>query len=64
MVAHAAKETHLRPGDLLGSGTLNRGCLLELNADGGVDGEVRWLQPGDAVTIAADGLGSLSAPIV
>jgi fumarylacetoacetate (FAA) hydrolase len=64
MVAHAAKETHLRPGDLLGSGTLNRGCLLELNAEGGIDGEVRWLQPGDTVTISAPGLGSLSAPIV
>ncbi|HWH96576.1 MAG TPA: fumarylacetoacetate hydrolase family protein [Baekduia sp.] len=62
LVAHAAKETRLRPGDILGSGTLNRGCLLELNADG--DGEPRWLQPGDTVTIAAPGLGSLSAPIV
>ena len=64
LVAHAARETRLRPGDLLGSGTLNRGCLLELNADGGIDGEARWLQPGDTVTIAAPGLGSLSAPIV
>jgi fumarylacetoacetate (FAA) hydrolase len=64
LVAHAGKETRLRPGDVLGSGTLNRGCLLELNADGGVDGEVRWLQPGDAITIAAPGLGSLTAPIV
>jgi fumarylacetoacetate (FAA) hydrolase len=64
LVAHAARETRLRPGDILGSGTLNRGCLLELNADGGFDGEARWLQPGDTVTIAAPGLGSLSAPIV
>jgi fumarylacetoacetate (FAA) hydrolase len=61
LVAHAAKETHLRPGDLLGSGTLNRGCLLELNAEGG---DVRWLEPGDTVTIEAPGLGRLSAPIV
>jgi fumarylacetoacetate (FAA) hydrolase len=64
MVAHAARETRLVCGDVLGSGTLNRGCLLELNADGGIDGEPRWLQPGDTVTIAAEGLGSLSAPIV
>jgi fumarylacetoacetate (FAA) hydrolase len=63
LVAHAAKETHLRPGDILGSGTLSRGCLLELNA-AGVDGSVRWLAPGDDVTIAAPGLGSLRAPIV
>jgi len=64
LVAHAARETHLRPGDILGSGTLNGGCLLELNADGGIDGEPRWLAPGDAVTISAPGLGSLSAPVV
>jgi fumarylacetoacetate (FAA) hydrolase len=64
LVAHAAKETRLRPGDVLGSGTLNRGCLLELNADGGIDGQARWLQPGDTVTIAAEGLGALTAPIV
>jgi 2-keto-4-pentenoate hydratase/2-oxohepta-3-ene-1,7-dioic acid hydratase in catechol pathway len=64
LVAHAARETRLRPGDLLGSGTLNRGCLLELNADGGLDGEVRWLQPGDTVAIEAAGLGRLEAPVV
>jgi fumarylacetoacetate (FAA) hydrolase len=61
LVAHAAKETHLVPGDILGSGTLHRGCLLELNTEGG---EPRWLQPGDTVTISAAGLGSLTAPIV
>jgi fumarylacetoacetate (FAA) hydrolase len=64
LVAHAARETRLRPGDVLGSGTLNRGCLLELNADGGPDREPRWLQPGETVAIAADGLGRLEAPIV
>jgi fumarylacetoacetate (FAA) hydrolase len=64
VVAQAAKETRLRPGDVLGSGTLNRGCLLELNADGGIDGQPRWLQPGDVVAIEAEGLGRLEAPIV
>lgn len=64
LVAHAARDTRLRPGDVLGSGTLNRGCLLELNADGGIDGAPRWLQPGDTVAIEADGLGRLETPIV
>jgi fumarylacetoacetate (FAA) hydrolase len=64
LVAHAAKETALRPGDILGSGTLDRGCLLELNAGGGVDGAERWLVPGDTLTLAAEGLGSLSTLIV
>ena len=41
---------------MLGSGTLNRGCLLELGAV--VDGD-RWLEPGDVVAIAAPGLGEL-----
>jgi fumarylacetoacetate (FAA) hydrolase len=62
LVAQAARETHLRPGDVLGSGTLNRGCLLELNTEDGAT--PRWLQPGDLVTISAPGLGELTNPIV
>ena len=59
LVAHAARDTRLRPGDVLGSGTLNRGCLLELGPLGGG----RWLEPGDTVTLAAQGLGALPTPI-
>src|SRR3954462_785241 len=58
LVAHAARETRLRPGAVLGSGTLDRGSLLDLNAAAGVDGAKRWLAPGDTVTIAAPGLGT------
>ena len=61
LVAHAGRDTRLRPGDVLGSGTLNRGCLLELNA--GRDDE-RWLVPGDVVEVAAEGLGALRNQIV
>jgi len=61
LVAHAARDTRLRPGDVLGSGTLNGGCLLELGPI--VDGD-RWLEPGDTVTISAPGLGDLTTPIV
>jgi len=57
---HAARDTSLQPGDVLGSGTLNRGCLLEL---GPLAGE-RWLEPGDVVVIAADGLGELAAEVI
>lgn len=60
LVAHAARDTHLRPGDVLGSGTLNRGCLLEL---GPLHGD-RWVEPGDTVTLAADGLGHLTTPVI
>jgi fumarylacetoacetate (FAA) hydrolase len=61
LVAHAARDTRLRPGDILGSGTLNRGCLLEL---GPLPGTERYLEPGDTVEIAAEGLGALSNPVV
>jgi fumarylacetoacetate (FAA) hydrolase len=60
MVAHAARDTRLRAGDIIGSGTLNRGCLLEL---GPLDGE-RFLAPGDTVVLEAEGLGRLETPIV
>jgi len=60
LVAHAARDTRLRPGDVLGSGTLNRGCLLEL---GPLEGE-RFLEPGDVVALEADGLGRLESPVV
>ena len=59
LVAHAARDTRLRAGDVLGSGTLNRGCLLEL---GPLKGEC-WLEPGDEVAIGAEGLGTLEARI-
>jgi fumarylacetoacetate (FAA) hydrolase len=60
LVAHAARDTRLRPGDVLGSGTLTGGCLLEL---GPLDGE-RWLEPGDVVELEAPGIGVLRNPIV
>jgi 2-keto-4-pentenoate hydratase/2-oxohepta-3-ene-1,7-dioic acid hydratase in catechol pathway len=60
LVAHAARNTRLRPGDVLGSGTLNRGCLLEL---GPLPGD-RWLEPGDTVALEAGPLGRLENRIV
>jgi fumarylacetoacetate (FAA) hydrolase len=62
LVAHAARDTRLRPGDVLGSGTLNEGCLLELIAGERV--EPRWLQPGDELVLEAGGLGSLASVVV
>ncbi len=59
LVAQATRNTRLRPGDVLGSGTLTGGCLLELGPLGG-----RWIEPGDVVTLAALGLGELSTPVV
>jgi fumarylacetoacetate (FAA) hydrolase len=64
IVAHAARDTRLRPGDVLGSGTLAGGCLLELGplpVEGRPEG--RWVEPGDVVALEADGLGRLQTPV-
>ena len=61
IVSHAARDTRLRPGDVLGSGTLTGGCLLERLAEGA---EPRWLEPGDVVALEAEGLGRLENPVV
>jgi fumarylacetoacetate (FAA) hydrolase len=60
MIARAAADVRLRPGDLIGSGTVGTGCLLE------VRDEIlkRYLQPGDTVTLSVDRLGELTTPIV
>jgi fumarylacetoacetate (FAA) hydrolase len=52
IVAHAARNTHLRPGDILGSGTVGTGCILE-------HGDGRWLQRGDVVELEVEGIGVL-----
>jgi fumarylacetoacetate (FAA) hydrolase len=48
----AARNTHLRAGDVLGSGTVGTGCILE-------HGDGRWLQPGDVVELEVEGIGVL-----
>jgi fumarylacetoacetate (FAA) hydrolase len=52
IVAHAARNTTLRPGDVLGSGTVGTGCILE-------QGDGRWLRPGDVVELEVEGIGVL-----
>jgi fumarylacetoacetate (FAA) hydrolase len=52
IVAHAARNTSLRPGDVLGSGTVGGGCILEHSDE-------RWLRPGDVVELEVAGIGTL-----
>ena len=60
MVVRASADVHLRPGDLLGSGTVGTGCLLEVR-----DATLgRYLEPGDEVVLRIERLGSLRTPIV
>jgi fumarylacetoacetate (FAA) hydrolase len=60
MIARASADVRLRPGDLIGSGTVGTGCLLE------VRDEIlkRYLEPGDEVTLAVERLGALTTPII
>ena len=48
------------PGDLIGSGTVGTGCLLEIKDET----LGRWLEPGDEVVLAVERLGSLRTPVV
>jgi len=48
----ATRNTRLHPGDVIGSGTVGTGCILEHN-----DG--RWLIPGDVVECEIEGIGIL-----
>jgi fumarylacetoacetate (FAA) hydrolase len=52
LVAQAARNTVLRPGDIIGSGTVGNGCILE-------HGDGRWLQRGDVVELEIEGIGVL-----
>jgi 2-keto-4-pentenoate hydratase/2-oxohepta-3-ene-1,7-dioic acid hydratase in catechol pathway len=62
MIAYASRGTHLRPGDVIGSGTVGTGCILELS---GLYGSERypWLQPGDTVRIEVEELGAVTGRI-
>ena len=60
MVERASADARLRPGDLLGSGTVGTGCLLEIRDET----LGRYLEPGDTVTLAIERLGELTAPVV
>jgi fumarylacetoacetate (FAA) hydrolase len=60
MVERASADVRLRPGDLIGSGTVGTGCLLEIR-----DERLgRYLEPGDTVTLAIERLGELTSPVV
>lgn len=60
MLARASADVHVRPGEILGSGTVGTGCLLEVKDET----LGRWLQPGDVVTVSIEGIGDLQTPIV
>lgn len=54
------------PGDVIGSGTVGTGCYLELNGTRALEAKAKgeeyapvWLQEGDTIELAIDGLGKM-----
>jgi fumarylacetoacetate (FAA) hydrolase len=52
----------MHPGEVIGSGTVGTGCLLELNGSKITDN--LWLKAGDEVAMAIEGLGQLVNTVV
>jgi fumarylacetoacetate (FAA) hydrolase len=60
MIARASADARLRAGDVIGSGTVGTGCLLEVK-----DERLgRYLQPEDEVVLRVDRLGELRTPVI
>ncbi|HLE15592.1 MAG TPA: fumarylacetoacetate hydrolase family protein [Anaerolineales bacterium] len=55
MIARASAGVFLFPGDVIGSGTVGTGCLLELTR-----GKGPWLDPGDLVELEVERIGLLA----
>lgn len=58
MIAHASKGVALYPGDIIGSGTVGTGSLLEFGPD-----VHPWLADGDEVSLTIEELGTLNNKI-
>jgi fumarylacetoacetate (FAA) hydrolase len=59
MIERASLNTWLVPGDVLGSGTVGTGCLLEFG-----DKRERYLQPGDVMEMEIEKLGVLRNTVI
>jgi 2-keto-4-pentenoate hydratase/2-oxohepta-3-ene-1,7-dioic acid hydratase in catechol pathway len=54
VISHLSAEQVLLPGDVIGSGTIARGCGLELD---------RWIEVGDVVELEIEGIGNLRTEV-
>ncbi|MDS0256581.1 fumarylacetoacetate hydrolase family protein [Thermoplasmatales archaeon AK] len=59
MISWASTDTTLRPGDIIMSGTVGGGCILEQG-----ENHREWLKRGDVVTLGSPTLGELNSRIV
>ncbi len=59
MIERASEEVTLWPGDIIGSGTVGTGCLLELTK-----GQGPWLSKGDTIELEVERFGVLRNTII
>lgn len=62
ILQRTAYGVQVNPGEVVGSGTVGTGCLLELNGSGVV--KDLWLKAGDRVVMEIGGLGRLENEVV
>lgn len=60
ILERVTRDAAVFPGDVIGSGTVGTGCILELGPEA-VGG---WLKPGDTMELEIERLGVLTTPIV
>ncbi len=66
IIERVSYGVEIYPGDIIGSGTVGTGCLLELNGTAKLENphyQEKWLQPDDLVEMEITGLGKLSNTI-
>ena len=67
IIERASYGVELFPGDIIGSGTVGTGCLLEINGTNkrkNANYIEKWLQDGDEIKMNIEGLGSITNKII
>ena len=67
IIERASYGVELFPGDVIGSGTVGAGCLLELNGSGKIldpDYKEQWIKEGDTIEMQIEGLGVITNKII
>jgi len=67
IIERASYGAELFPGDIIGSGTVGTGCLLELNGTAkrnDPDYIERWIQENDEIEMQIEGLGKITNKII
>tara|TARA_B100000768_G_scaffold150467_1_gene145251 strand:+ start:276 stop:1253 length:978 start_codon:yes stop_codon:yes gene_type:complete len=67
IIERASYGAELFPGDIIGSGTVGTGCLLELNGTEkrkSADHKDRWIKENDEIEMQIEGLGKITNKII